>query len=308
MSYYYRSNDLAVTDFDTFYVGTCQVQLDLYREGIKYFYTHELGIDKSEVSQTNNIISVPHVHLGDGQALAQRLISRRYPERLNVLNARVALSVSRLSRSIHDACDPHLYTTYRRARAALIELMASSNFAKTYIDTTGSQLLRLTAEATLAPQEREVVLGQPGVMPFLKWLEGGALKVRDGHWSTDHYMRFAYFLQYSDLSEYLLSLEKMDGFIQSICNNPALNKLPYRGYRHQEALRRAEVKRLRKRCLITSSEPPLLQLLLTAIDMEEVRHYWQARAIKEFGLLMIKYGLPIQHTSLHELDELLKGL
>lgn len=306
MGFYFSNRGKVVSDFESYYLTSCQATLDLYRDGILAFYTNDCSIPMACISTTNNIVTIDSTLLPSPRALLGHFVDTDYTTQIKRRTGKCIRSIYKLCRSV-ETCDySSLDESFSNATNYMILLMATSNFVKTFIDIDDSMFIELLSN--LKADEVDILISQPSCTPFLRTLELGTLKYLYKRWDFGRFFEEVAFLKYMDPSDLYLSINELDKFANDFLEPSQDPSAKYIKLKESEQGRKRRIIELRNKALRTSHFPKELNIFFMSLDIEEARHYWQARYTKEFCKCCMLIGQSFTDTSIQKLRDLLKEI
>jgi hypothetical protein len=306
MSYFSISRGSAVTDFSSYYDSSSQVTIDLYERGLLHFYTQDLGVSEAAVTWRNGVIALNLDVLPLGMRAAERLLAINYARGLRDRITSARRCVLRFGNCVGKKAFHKLEDSYNAALQSMIPLMATANFVSTFVDPKDELMKSLLAH--VPEVSVSMLMSQPQQTPVLRTLEIATLKLLSGRWTLGHYFRSAAFLNEMDPRLFYFQLEQIDGLIELIREQYSEPLVAYHQLLRQETERQERVRLGRGLAKTGTVDQALLQLLFASIDIEESRHYWQARFTRDAARCCLLLDLPMQTAGLDGIRDSLKGI
>lgn len=306
MSYYSPNRGMAISDFGAFYLSSCRATIDLYQRGLTHFYVHDLRIPAHHVKLRGGVITVPLDLLPCGVTVRNHLLEVQYSEQVAQRLSKACRMVMRFGNVVDRKVYHRLQVDYTNAVDAMIPLMATSNFVKTFVDP--DDVLFKQALSGMPVDTTEFLISQPKATPFLRVLEMATLKVVSGRWSMGRFFRAAAFLHEMDPRMFYFQLEQIDDLVEPIRQAHADPGAAYLSLLQIEIARKTKLRRLRAQAVRRTVTSGHLNLFFAAIDIEEARHYWQARFTRDLYRCGLFLDLPIEATGLTALTRTLKDI
>ncbi|QTL36458.1 hypothetical protein [Pseudoalteromonas viridis] len=306
----YQEPKHKVFEPDAFYAYTSVIHNDLYLLGTQYLINNELK--RAHVDIEHGQIKLPNeVFFKDFEQAADAFLTLRYPEKIYQYGRLLSKAVLKLDRAVDTQQVGQYFERVTALRDALSRVMSTANFFSMYVDVQNTYHDQLSDELAGHLTAREVgdLLTQPVISPFLKVLKLSGLKHGAGRYGIYQFINRVYFLRGFDLNVGWEKLKDIDVFLQQLgCNEgPSITQTKYLKEQKEEWARQTRVRELRARAYQHVSKPDVLALALAAVDAEELRHYWQARALHVLAKLMEYLQLNPSSTSFDEVLNKLRG-
>ncbi|ELE7141942.1 hypothetical protein RB981_002710 [Vibrio cholerae] len=303
MSFFTIHNDKAVSDFESYYISTSAITFDLYNQGIMYFYENDIEIPYS-YDEERSVVTAQLADVHNYEQHACTLVDKDY--RSQVMKR--IYECARASFSFNQAYRYKRYdlfeSTFRHYVEKIIPLMATANFYPNFVDPDDDRIENVFRQHD--PRTSQFLLSQPELCPFLKLLEFGQLKVESGLWTSSELHQRRLFLLDLDVTDYFADANIVKTALPRICTSVDEAKALLKQRIEEESLRKKKVHALRRTYLTGQSS--LASVFFSSIDVEESRHYWQAKFTIDASRLCITMGLPLIDTTIEQLTAALREI
>ncbi|WP_125783128.1 hypothetical protein [Pseudoalteromonas rubra] len=306
----YSEPGYKVFDPETYYAYTSDIHNELYLLGTEHLVRNEL--QRAQVEVIDGQIKLPDAaFFADFEQAIDAFDKADFGSKVYRYAARLRRATLQLDSALDNQKVGQYHAGVAELKAALTEVMSTANFFALYIDPQNLYSNALSTELAdhLTAQQIGDLLTQPSTTPFLQVLKLSALKYGAGRAGIYQFLNRAYFLRGFDLNVGWEKLKDIDVFLQQMgCQGEREVVLAqYLKLQQEELSRQAKVRDLRAQAYQHVASPKSLQLALAAIDAEELRHYWQTRALQVIAKLAEYLQLNPSRTSFDELLTTLEG-
>ncbi len=280
--------DYQVFDPDAYYAYTSVIHNELYLTGTVFL--HDGVFQHQGLICYENQIRIPNKFFpADLNAAVKVFSAVSFARQVYEYSALARKAILRLDNALDKRQVGEFYTAFKGCRFALAQIMSTANFFKLYVDRQDefNALLAQQLAGKLNEQQVATLTSQPAVTPFLKVLKFGALKYCCGRQGIYKLLNRVYFLRGFDLNVSWEKLQDIDLLLSQVGRGETKDQVckRYTDEVRDEKARQCNVKQLRALAYQHTEYKEHLELALAAIDAEELRHYWQARALHVFSKL-----------------------
>lgn len=305
-----NEQEFKVFDPDAYYAYTSVVHNDLYLKGTQHLFANELA--SCELAPKHGQLKIPNAVLYSDLVLAVDAFEEaNFAQNVYVYAAQTRKAVQRLDRAVDKQEFGKLLKAFQQMKNALIKLMASANFFALYIDPQNQYKDALNAQLSEVMSGTEIadLMTQPKVTPFLNVLKLSGLKCGAKRSGVYRFLNQAYFLRGFDLNVTWEKIKDIDVFLNQLGCEECVehNEQRYLKTQKEELQRQKKVLSLRARAFQHVADERALMLFLASVDGEELRHYWQARALHVLAKLMEYLQLNPSSSSLNDIEKKLEG-